>query len=225
MPIDQGLASPRIGLIHATTLSMDPTKQAFSRLWPEARFFHVLDNSLSDDRNKHTDLSDDLIRRIKVLADYALSCKTDGLLFTCSAFGAAIERVAAAAPVPVLKPNQAMFERALDIGGPIVMLATFQPSIASMEIEFQVMAQSAGKNVDLKSICVPEARTALNAGNVDTHNRLLAEAAADVTCASAIMLAHFSVDRAVSEIEKRIDIPVLSPPADAVTHFRKLLEQ
>jgi len=224
MSTEQLETTRRIGLIHATTLSMDPVKLAFSRLWPDAGFFHVLDNSLSDDRNKTTDLTEDLTRRISTLADYALSCGTDGLLFTCSAFGEAIEAVAATASVPVLKPNEAMFERALNIGGPVVMLATFQPSISSMEKEFHAAAKVHGQDVELRSICIPEARAALNAGDVDTHNKLLANAAETLSDTGAIMLAHFSMDRAVQEIEGRTDIPVLSPPANAVEHFRKLFE-
>jgi aspartate/glutamate racemase len=220
---DVPTSTPRIGLIHATTLSMDPTKHAFARHWPEAQFFHVLDNSLSDDRNKDFDLSEDLTRRITSLADYTMSCGVDGLLFTCSAFGSAIEAVAGRASVPVLKPNEAMFEHALEIGGPVAMLATFQPSISSMEKELQLMAKEQGVQMDMQSICVPEARTALNAGDVDTHNGLLADAAQKLMGINAILLAHFSMDRAVDEIESRTKIPVLSPPADAVVHFKSKL--
>ena len=223
MPSEQKTSARRIGLVHATTLSMEPVKKAFSRHWPEARVFHVLDNSLSDDRNQSAGLTADLTRRIRALADYTLSCGTDGLLFTCSAFGEAIETVAAAAPVPVLKPNEAMFERALESGGSIVMLATFKPSIASMEKEFRVQAGGKNRPVNLRSVCVPEARTALNAGDVESHNRVLAEAAKNLANADAIMLAHFSMDRAVQEIEKCVDIPVLSAPVTAVSHLKKIL--
>ncbi len=214
----------RIALIHATTLSIDPVKQAFARLWPEAYFFHVLDNSLSDDRGVAGELTPDLTHRIRALANYALSCGTDGILYSCSAFGKAIEEVAARETIPVFKPNEAMFEHALDAGKNLAMLATFPPSVPGMEDEFQVQAQLRGIDAKLSSITVPEARAALLAGDEQTHNRLLAEAAEKISGVDAVLLAHFSVDRATDEIANRVDIPVLSPPASAVSRFRELLD-
>ena len=61
----------RIALIHATVVSMDPTEAAFSDLWPEAETFHLLDSSLSTDRAKAGELTDDLSQRIIGMAEYA----------------------------------------------------------------------------------------------------------------------------------------------------------
>src|SRR5439155_1015726 len=60
----------------------------------------------------------------------------DTILYTCSAFGEAIDAVARATPMPVLKPNEAMFAEALHLGTHIGLLATFQPSIPALEQEF-----------------------------------------------------------------------------------------
>ena len=82
---------PRIALIHATVLSMDPTETAFSDLWPEAETFHLLDSSLSTDRAKAGELTDNLSKRIVGMAEYAAERGVDGVLYCCSAFGQAIE--------------------------------------------------------------------------------------------------------------------------------------
>lgn len=49
-----------------------------------------------------------MAERIASLAQYARRCGAQGILYTCSAFGDAIERVQRAESIPVLKPNEAM---------------------------------------------------------------------------------------------------------------------
>ena len=91
----------------------------------------------------------------------------------------------------MLKPNEAMFAEALAIGGRIGMLATFEPSIASMAAEFEADASKAGATVTLESRFVPDAMAALLAGNRDRHDDLVAEAGAALADCNAIMLAQF----------------------------------
>jgi len=71
--------------------------------------------------------------------------------------GEAIEAAAARAPIPVLKPNEAMFEAALTAGRRIGMLATFAPSVASMEQEFRAMAETHRSPATIETYCVPGA--------------------------------------------------------------------
>ena len=133
--------NPRIALIHAVAVAIAPVQQAFREVWPQAECGNILDDSLSLDRERDGVLTAAMTRRIMVLAEYAASVGAAGILFTCSAFGEAIEAAAARAPIPVLKPNEAMFEAALAAGRCIGMLATFAPSVASMEQEFRAIAE------------------------------------------------------------------------------------
>src|SRR5436305_11246732 len=176
----------RIALIHAVTVAIAPVHEAFARLWPVAECIDILDTSLSLDRERDGELTPAMARRIGALADYAASTGADGILYTCSAFGEAIEAAAAASSLPVLKPNEAMFEAALRAGQRIGMLATFGPSVAGMEDEFRQMAAATGSGASIETICVSEAMAALKAGDGATHDRLLAEAAARLADCDAV---------------------------------------
>ena len=167
----------RIALIHAVTVAMQPVQEAFRELWPEAECGNILDDSLSLDRERDGVLTPAMTQRILALAEYAAATGAAGILFTCSAFGEAIEAAAARAPIPVLKPNEAMFEAALAAGRRIGMLATFAPSVASMEQEFRAMAETHRSPATIETYCVPGAMAALRAGDAATHNGLIAEAA------------------------------------------------
>jgi hypothetical protein len=141
------------------------------------------------------------------LARYAEDHGAAGILFTCSAFGEAIEAAAAQARVPVLKPNEAMFEAALAAGKRLGMLATFQPSVAGMEAEFRDIAGAAKSQATLDSFCVPGAMKALQEGDGAEHDQLVAIAAPRFADRDAVLLAHFSTSRAAAAVQGRGALP------------------
>jgi Asp/Glu/hydantoin racemase len=213
----------KIALIHAVMAAMQPIEDAFLRLWPEAERVNILDDSLPRDREKSVEISHNLLQRFDALGQYTRQVGANGILFTCSAFAPAIEAVARAQSVPVLKPNEAMFEDALDRGRRVGMLATFEPSIGSMEQEFRSLAAARGVDAELRTHCVPDAMAALGRGDVATHNALLADAAKNLAGSDVIMLAQFSTSRAEQAVTARVDVPVLTSPGSAVLRMKAAL--
>jgi hypothetical protein len=214
----------RVVLIHATAVAIGPIQSAFSDDWPEAELVNVLDDSLSLDLDTAGALTAAIKRRITTLAQYALDLDARGILFTCSAFGDAIELAKALLPIPVLKPNEAMFEDSMRYGDKLGLLATFGPSVPSMEREFQEMKARSGKRTQLTSFLVEDAMDALRAGDAARHNQLVAAAAATLGFCDAIMLAHFSTSQALPLVSKTVSTPVLTSPHSAVSKMRRLVE-
>jgi aspartate/glutamate racemase len=217
------MTSPRIALIHATPVAIEPIRDALLSGWPEADVVNILEDSLSPDRASSKELTPELCERISDLGRYARKIGSDGILFTCSAFGAAIEQTAASLDIPVLKPNEAMFEEAIKAGRNNAMIATFAPAKAGMEAEFAEEAARLDPHARLTSYVVEQAMTALRTGDVDTHNRLIAEQAAALEGYDAIVLAHFSTARAAAAVREAVSIPVLTSPDAAVRKLRRLL--
>lgn len=216
--------TPRIVLLHATPVAIEPVRLALREAWPEAEPVNLLDDSLSPDRAQMADLSPAMIERFVALGRYAETIGADGILVTCSAFGPAIEALAAAAQVPVLKPNEAMFRAAIAGGRRIGMLATFAPSVSTMEAEFADFVAATGSAATLTTVLVEGAMDALRRGDVATHNRLVAESAAALAACDTIMLAHFSTSNAAPLVRQHSAVPVLSSPSSAVLRMRELIE-
>lgn len=216
-------AGPRIFLIHAVAVAMAPIAEAFARDWPEARPVNLLEDSLSPDRARDADLTAAMTGRIVELSRYARKSGADAVLFTCSAFGPAIEAAAREASIPVLKPNEAMFEAALAHGTRIGMLATFGPSVGTMEAEFREEAGRRRPEARLETILVERALDALKGGDAATHNELVAARAPELADADAIVLAHFSTSRAEPAVRAAIARPVLTSPDAAVAKLKRLL--
>ena len=217
-------ARPRIALIHATPIAIEPIREAMAVGWPEAEPVNILEDSLATDRARCETMTEAIADRIVALSGYAESIGSDAVLFTCSSFSSAIERAASLARIPVLKPNEAMFEAAIRRGGRTAMLYTFPPSRSGMEQEFREEAERMNPSATLTSFLVNGAIEAMRAGDAAMHNRLVAEAAGRLEGFDAITLAHFSTSRARAAVEAVTRIPVLTSPDAAVRKLRALLE-
>lgn len=214
----------RIALIHATRVAIDPIEAAVKALWPEAEMVSILEEALSMDRAANSVPMAEINNRIVDLARYAERLNPQGILFTCSAFGEGIEKAARTSKLPVHKPNEAMFDAAFNCGNRIAMIYTFEPSVASMEKEFQEAALLNGSAARIHSVFAKGALDALRAGDADTHNKLVAKAAAGIEDADAIMLAQFSTAQALSAVHTMTRIPVLSSPEAAIKKMKNCVD-
>lgn len=216
-------ATPRIVLLHATPVAMEPIRLAFTQRWPTAETVNLLDDSLSVDRAREPELTEAMIERFVAFGRYAHRSGADGILITCSAFGPAIDRLIAELPIPVLKPNEAMFRAAIGRGGEIGMLATFAPAVVTMNEEFTEFVRQAGTAAQLTTIVVDDAMVRLRSGDAAAHNRLVAARAPELNNVDAIMLAHFSTSRAADAVRAAVDVPVLTAPEAAVDLMKQLV--
>ena len=219
--------APRIALIHATALAVEPIAAAFIRHWPAARRMNLLDDSLSVDRAEAGSLMPAMVQRFIDLAGYARGTGCDAILFTCSAFGPAIEAAGAAVGLPTLKPNEAMFKQALDgcaaAGGTLGLIATFEASIASMAAELQLMAQQRGQRIDLRTAFVAGAMQDLAEGRTAQHHQKIADAAPQLAGCDVVMLAQFSMADAQPLVQAQLACPVLSSPDCAVLALKRTM--
>jgi Asp/Glu/hydantoin racemase len=207
----------RIALIHALKHSLQPIEASFARLWPEARLMNLLDDSLSADLARGGGLTEAMTERFLRLGRYAAGTGADAILFTCSAFGPCIEAVARAhAPMPVLKPNEAMIEQAVAQGRKIGLLSTFPPTLASMPAEFP-------SSIELVPKLAEGALAALDRDDRATHDRLVVEASKDLRGCDLIALAQYSMAPAAESVAEVTGRPVLTTPDSAVLKLKGML--
>ena len=206
----------RIALIHALKHSLLPIEASFARLWPEASLMNLLDDSLSSDVARDG-LTVAMTERFLSLGNYAASTGADAILFTCSAFGPCIEAVARAhAPMPVLKPSEAMIEQAAARGHRIGLLSTFPPTLMSMPPEFP-------GTVEIVPKLAEGAMAALDRGDRSEHDRLVAQASRDLRDCDLIALAQYSMAPTAALVAKASGLPVLTTPDSAVQKLKQLL--
>ena len=217
------MKNPRIALIHATPVAIDPICNTFKRLWPQAHVTNLLDDSLAPDLAVAGRLDQKMIDRFCVLAKYVEAGGADAILFTCSAFGPAIEATRNAVKIPVLKPNEAMMEEAIATGPRIALLATFEPSLPSMKAELEQLAAARNANIKIATKAIPLALTALQAGDDAGHDTQIAAAAAEFNDCDALLLCQFSMASAAERIPARRGRSVFTSPYSAVARLKQLV--
>jgi hypothetical protein len=207
----------RITLIHALKHSIVPIEASFARHWPDARLMNLLDDSLSADLAHDGKLTDRMTERFLTMGRYAVGTGANGILFTCSAFGPCIEAVAREhAPMPVLKPNEAMIEQAVAKGQRIGLLSTFPPTLVSMPPEFP-------SQVTLVPKLAEGALAALDRGDRAEHDRIVVEAARVLRYCDLIALAQYSMAPAAERVAEVTGREVLTTPDSAVKKLKAML--
>jgi len=213
----------RIGIVHATRLSIEPLEAAFGRHWPKAPRTHLLDDSLLQDRRAAGKLTPALYARIAALANHSYDSGARFILFSCSAFGPAIEAARSQMDVPVLKPYEAMVEAALDAGSRVVALSTFQPTLGELSQEVEAVAAKRGIKLQLRTHAAEAALPALEAGRADEHDQITAKAAEQFEDCDALMLAQYSTASAARLIRAVPGRKVLTSPDTAVELLKRWL--
>lgn len=229
MQADEPRRGPRIALIHALAESLPPIHRAFAQYWPEAITFDVFDSSLAPDLAQAGEVDAAMVRRFLTLGRYAAASegqggRTAGILFTCSAFGPAIDAVKGALTMPVLRPNEATFNRALQMGKHTGLLVTFPPSLPALEAELRQMAAERGIKISITSRVIDGALAALKAGDGETHDQLAAAVAAEMPQVDCLILGQFSLAQAERAVQAAVSCPVLTTPRSAVEQLRAMLK-
>lgn len=211
----------KVGLIHALEESEAPIRESFKKIWPEAILNEYSDFQLSVDRANGLDESS-IRSRIIDLGQEAVNDHVDAILYTCSAFGDAIEAAKNRFDLPILKPNESAFQNAISAGVDVNILVTFEPSLELLINEFEVMSR--GMYINVKGHLIEDALRLLKENQVESHNQKIISAVEMIPSHETVILGQFSMARAAEEIETSMpDRLVLNTPDAAVTALKELL--
>ena len=219
-------ATQKIYLVHAGHVSMPAAHASFAALWPEAPILDLMEGSLAHDVGQDGGLTPAMFRRFELLGNYCVAAGATAILFTCSAFGEAIERVKREHAIPVLTPNEALFDEILLRRDRVALLSTFEPTVTALRQELGQMELAAGERADIDYFVIPRALDVLFAGDKVTHDRLVLEKVDEVAGLGygAIAFGQFTLSMVAPAARERTTLPILTTPDCAVRKLRNILE-
>jgi hypothetical protein len=213
----------RIVLVHPTPLALPPVDEAFKSLWPQAQVLNLLDETLYADVGPSGETTPALIARVANLLRHAEASGADGIVFSGSTFGPAVEEGRKGMKVPVLRIEEAMMDDAVARCGSILVVSTQKRAMPVVRSTLDESTKRAGKTPEIKELWVTGARDALNAGDHDKHDRLIAEQSAAAGDFDTIVLSMISMAPARTKMPPSLASKTLTSGEAAVARMRKLL--
>ena len=214
-----------IALIHTSPAAIPPLMQFYSEAAPDLRITNLLDDGLL--RLLAAQKYEVASGRLASMLETAIGTYGAELaLITCSSVTKKMaEQLDDSFTIPVLKIDYPMARQAIAHGKRIGLAATFPPTVVPTTKLLNDAAAEAGTDIEIVEQVVPEAYTALLAGNPEAHDQLLVEGIKHLerSNVSAIVLAQVSMARILPLVEGRVSVPVLSSLHTSLSAIRDVL--
>jgi len=215
----------QLGLIHTSATLVPIFQQLCSAKVPAVDVFNIADDSLIKDVIRRGELTATTARRVVEHVASAEAAGADYILVTCSSIGRAVETAAGLANVPVLRVDQPMADKAVQMSKRIGVLATLPTTLEPTADLINRRAAKAGKQIELTSRLCEGAFDQLMSGNGAKHDAMVAAALNELASqVEVIVLAQASMARVVESLpaeDRRL--PILASPPLAVEYLATVL--
>ena len=211
-------------MVHTSFVSHADLMALFAEIVPEAKVFNIVDDSLLHDVMQSGGITDRIVERMCHYFESAASNGADLIFNQCSSVGEAADVAAKRVSIPVVKIDQAMAERAVELGKRIAVVATVRSTMKPSCNLVRSAAARAGRQIEVVEYLVDGALDVLmKEKNREKHNALVLQAVrrAEVEC-DAIVLAQGSMTVLLPEL-KDVRTPVLTSPRLGVERARRVL--
>jgi aspartate/glutamate racemase len=222
---DAVMSLKQLGLIHTSATLVPIFQQLCKARLPGIETFNIADDSLIKDVIRQGELTPKTAQRVVQHVASAESAGADYILVTCSSIGRAVEIAAALSSVPVLRVDQPMADKAVQMGVRIGVIATLPTTLEPTGDLIQRRALQRGKGIELTSKLCEGAFDALMTGDAAKHDAMVAQALKELSASvDVIVLAQASMARVVEGLapeDRRV--PILASPSLAVNYLATVL--
>src|SRR3954467_8048851 len=159
-----------LALVHTSATLVPVFQQLCKAKLPNVETFNIVDDSLVRAIGARGSLTADIARRVAGYISSAEAGGADYVLVTCSSIGPAVEAAASFSGVPVLRVDQPMADKAVQLGKRIGVIATLQTTLSPTADLIRRRATAANQNVDLVTRLCAGAFDALMSGDAPKHD-------------------------------------------------------
>lgn len=216
----------QLALLHTVTWLPKVIEELCADMMPEVETYNIVDESLLREAIEAGRLTP---RVYSAVAHYVVSAEqggADAVLVTCSSISPCVDVVQKLVGIPVLKIDEAMADKAVEMGDKIGVIATLPSTLIPTRELVKERAHMRGKDVEIESILCEGAFDAAASGDVETHDRIVSKALRDLAKrVDVIVLAQASMARVVDRLDRNCKIvPILSSPRLGVERVKEIMD-
>lgn len=213
-----------IALIHTVkSVAVNFDKEIHDDLSEPVKIYNLLDDFLALHPNEVGVFTPQNKARFYNDLQNAQWTGADLIVVTCSSLTPMVEELRPLFPIPIMAMDDAMGEKAVEVGRRIFVLATAESTVKPTKAKLTKEALKIGKSINVESKVIKEAFLALKNQEMERHDALVLEVAKDIKEVDVIVLAQASMAHLEEQIARETGIVVLSSPKLCLTALKKKL--
>lgn len=214
----------KIAMLHTSSATLAMMQQLIADIMPEVEVMHLVEVSMIKQVMKAGGVTPNIAARIADYVHIAEKADCDIFITACSSIGTAVEQCQFLTPLQLARIDSAMVKEAIEKGERIAVLATVATTLKPTLDYVQRKIQESGKPRAVTPILMEEAFHALLAGEMDTHDRIVADGLKTAfSQADVVMLAQASMARVLQQLPTP-PVPVLTSPESGIRWLKALAE-
>lgn len=215
-----------IALIHTVKSVANTFEDTLRKgLSEDVKVYNLLDEFLAKNPNEIGEFTIENRNRLFNDVKTAEMTGADVIVTTCSTLTPVIEMIRPFIKVPVIAIDDAMAKKSVTYGPKILVMATAESTIGPTKVKVAKEAALAGVEPEISELVMMDAFKAMQALDMDEHDRILRERAKEIKGYDCIVLAQASMAHMDAEIEKITGCPTLSSPSLCIAQVEATIKE
>ena len=217
-----------LALIHTSMVFVNVEtmmKDMFAEIMPDVRLVNIVDDSLLPDVMETGAIDDDVQKRMSAYVRAAEDTGADAVLSLCSSLGPTIDPTRETVEIPVIKIDDPMTRRAVELGTNIGVMATVPTTLGPTIDLIRENAAEMDKEVRIHDRLVEGAFQILMGGDKDKHDQMVIDTARELgQKVDIIVFAQASMTRLAPTVQDVTGLQVLTSPRLAIEYTKSVLD-
>jgi Asp/Glu/hydantoin racemase len=217
----------RIVFIHTVGTLVSLFRDLAKEMMPAVEIAHMVDETLTKQVLAVGHVTPSMRHQLLRLVSRAEEWGADLVVLTCSSVSPAVDQVQPMVRVPVLKIDEAMADRAVQLGNTIGVIATAYTTVEPTRRLVEARAGQVNKPIAVHTCLCEGAYEALVANDMERHDAIVKQYLIELMkSVDVIVLAQASMARVAEQLPlSQQRVPILSSPRLGIARASEILER